>query len=178
MDLDTFFWVLARVGGLASFAALSIALLTGVALRTAVLDWLGSNRALRSTHEYTAVLWVPLGLLHVVALLLDQTARIRPIDLVLPFGVPYGTLAIGLGTLSLELLALVAISGWLKRPLQPRLWQWLHRLSYAAFGLLFVHALLAGTDFGDPVVAAATWAVAAVLATLSLARLVWGRLPA
>jgi sulfoxide reductase heme-binding subunit YedZ len=178
MDLDTFFWVLARVAGLASFAALSIALLTGVALRTAVLDWLGSNRALRSTHEYTAVLWVPLGLLHVAALLLDQTARIRAIDVVVPFLVPYGTLAIGFGTLSLELLAVVAITGWLKRHLQPQLWQWLHRLSYVAFGLLFLHAVLGGTDFGDPVVAAATWAVAAVLGTLSLARLLWGRLPA
>jgi hypothetical protein len=38
--------------------------------------------------------------------------------------------------------------------------------------------VLGGTDFGDPVVAAATWAVAAVLGTLSLARLLWGRLPA
>jgi sulfoxide reductase heme-binding subunit YedZ len=178
MDLDTFFWVLARVGGVASFAALSISLLTGVALRTAVLNWLGSNRALRSTHEYTAVLWVPLGLLHVAALLLDQTARIRPIDLVLPFGAPYGTLAIGFGTMSMELLAVVAVSGWLKRRLRPRPWQWLHRLSYAAFGLLLLHALVGGTDFAAPGLAAAAWGVAAILATLSLVRLVWGRITA
>jgi DMSO/TMAO reductase YedYZ heme-binding membrane subunit len=58
------------------------------------------------------------------------------------------------------------------------LWQWLHRLSYAGFALLFLHAVLGGTDFSDPLVSALTWSVAAALATLGLARLLWGRLPA
>lgn len=181
MDLQTFFWVLGRVCGLACFAALSISLLTGLALRTGVLDWLGSNRSLRSLHEYTAVLWIPLGALHVLSLLLDQTARLRPLDALVPFLAAYdlrGTVAVGLGTLSLELLALVAVTGWLRRRIQSGLWQWVHRLSYAAFGLIFCHAVLGGTDFSDPVVSALTWSVAALLATLSLARVLWGRLPA
>src|ERR1700676_4061841 len=104
MTMDQFFWVLARVAGLASYASLAIALLTGIALRTAVLDWLGSKRALRSLHEYTTVLWIPLGVLHIVSLVLDSTARIGWLDLIVPFRAPYGTLAIGLGTVSLDLL--------------------------------------------------------------------------
>src|SRR5437762_485387 len=44
---DQFLWVLARVAGLASYASLAIALVSGIALRTAVLDWLGSNRGVR-----------------------------------------------------------------------------------------------------------------------------------
>ena len=178
MSSDLFFWMLARVAGLTSFLALSISLLTGVALRTAVLDWVGSNRVLRSLHEYTAVLWIPLGVLHVGALLLDGTARIGPADVLVPFRMPYGTLAIGLGTVSLELFALVAVTGWLKRRLDSRTWRWIHRLGYLAFGLLFVHALLAGSDFSDPAVSALTWAVAFMLGVISLARLLWGRLPA
>ena len=39
MTTDQFFWVLARVAGLSSYAALAIALVTGIALRTAVFDW-------------------------------------------------------------------------------------------------------------------------------------------
>ena len=178
MNADLFFWMLARVAGLTSFLALSISLLTGVALRTAVLDWVGSNRVLRSLHEYTAVLWIPLGVLHIGALLLDGTARITLADVLVPFRMPYGTLAIGLGTLSLELFALVAVTGWLKRRLDTRSWRWIHRLGYLAFGLLFVHALLAGSDFSDPAVSALTWAVAFMLGVISLARLLWGRLPA
>ena len=152
--------------------------MTGLALRTAVLDWLGSNRALRSLHEFTALLWIPLGSLHLLALLLDRTARVTPLDLVVPFRVPYGTLAIGLGTVALELFALVAVTGWLRRRLDPTAWQWIHRLAYVAFGLVFVHALLGGTDFSDPLVSAITWSAAAMLAILSLARALWGRLPA
>ena len=178
MNGDLFLWMLARVAGLSSFAALSIALLSGLALRTGVLDWLGSNRVVRSLHEYTTVLWMPLGGLHLVALLLDRTARVRVVDLLVPFLVPYGTLAIGLGTIAAELLAVVALTGLVRQRLPASAWQWLHRLSYAAFGLLFVHALLAGSDFGDPVVSALTWSTAGLLALLSLARLAWGRLPA
>src|SRR5262249_61150669 len=85
MNLDLFFWELARVSGLAAFAALSVSLLTGLSLRTGVLDWLGSNRVLRSVHEYTTVLWIPLGGVHIVALLFDQTARVRLLGRVLPF---------------------------------------------------------------------------------------------
>lgn len=175
---DLFFWSLARVSGLASFVALSISLLTGIALRTGVLDWLGTNRVLRSLHEYTALLWLPLGGLHLVALLLDQTARVRVIDLVVPFLMPYGALPVGLGTLAFEIFALVAITGWLKRRMSNQLWQWVHRLSYAGFALLFLHALLGGTDFADPLVSALTWSVTGLLVILAVARLIWGRLPA
>lgn len=178
MTTDQLLWLVARVAGLASFGALSISLVTGLALRTAVLDWLGSNRSLRSLHEYTAILWIPLGMLHVVTLLLDQTARIGLPDLMIPFRAPYGSLAIGLGTLTLEIFVLVAVTGWLKRRMRAGLWQWLHRLSYAGFGLLFLHAVLAGSDFSDPVVSALTWSVAAMLVVLTLARAVFGRLPA
>lgn len=178
MTPDLFFWILARVAGLSAFAALSISLLTGLALRTAVLDWVGSNRALRSLHEFTALLWIPLGVLHMASLLLDQTARVRPLDLLVPFQMPYGTLAIGLGTLAFELFAVVAVTGWLRRRMGARSWQWLHRLAYAAFGLAFLHAVLGGSDFSDPAVSALTWSVAAGLGLLTAARVLWGRLPA
>jgi|SRR5215472_421668 len=178
MNPDLLLWLVARVSGLSALAALSLALLSGLSLRTGVLDWLGSNRALGSLHEYTTVLWVPLGAVHVLALLLDRTARIGVRDLLVPFLVPYGTLAIGLGTITLELLALVALTGLLRRRMEVRSWQWIHRLSYVAFGLLFLHALLGGSDLGDPAVAALTWSTAGLLGLLTLARVLWGRLPA
>jgi DMSO/TMAO reductase YedYZ heme-binding membrane subunit len=58
------------------------------------------------------------------------------------------------------------------------LWKWLHRLAYVAFALVFVHAILSGTDFSDPIVSAITWSAAAMLLVLGLARVFWGRLPA
>jgi sulfoxide reductase heme-binding subunit YedZ len=178
MNLDLFFWELARVAGLSAFAALSVSLLTGLSLRTGVLDWLGTNRVLRALHEYTTVLWMPLGGLHIVALLLDQTARVRLVDVVVPFLMPYGTLPIGLGTITFEVFLLVAVTGLLKRRMGSRAWLWIHRLSYFAFGLVFVHGVLGGSDFSDPVISALTWSTAGLLALLSAARVIWGRLPA
>ena len=81
MTPDQVLWVVARVAGLSSYAAMAIAMVTGIALRTAVLDWVGSNRALRSLHEYTTVLWIPLAGLHMLSLVLDSTARVGLLDL-------------------------------------------------------------------------------------------------
>ena len=178
MTTDQFFWLLARVAGLSSYASLAMALVTGIALRTAVLDWLGSNRAVRSLHEYTTVLWIPLAALHVIALLLDATARLGWLDVVVPFHASYGTLGIGLGALSVDLLVVVTVAALLKKRLRTSTWLWLHRLAYGAFALIFVHALLTGTDFSDPAVSAITWSTAATLLALTLTRAVWGRLPA
>ena len=178
MTTDQFFWVLARVAGLSSYAALAIAMITGIALRTAVLDWLGSNRALRALHEYTTVLWIPLAGTHVLLLLLDKTARIGLLDVVVPFHSSYGTLAIGLGALSVDILLVVTVTAFFKRQMNKDLWQWLHRLSYPAFALLFLHSVLSGTDFSDPIVSAITWAAGAMLLLLALVRAIWGRLPA
>lgn len=178
MTADQFFWVLARVAGLSSYASLAIALTTGMALRTAVLDWLGSNRAVRGLHEYTTVLWVPLAGIHLVSLLLDSTARIGWLDLVMPFHASYGTLAIGLGALSVDVLAAVTLTSLVRRRIDKQVWLWIHRTSYAAFGLVFLHAVLSGTDFSDPAVSAITWGAAAALLTLTIARMLGGRLPA
>jgi predicted ferric reductase len=175
-----FLWALARVAGLSAATALGISLLTGLALRSALLDWLATNRAVRTTHEFTALLWIPLGLFHVALLVIHGGLNtvIRPIDVVIPFHVAYGALAIGLGTLSLDLVVLVAVTGWLRRSLHPAVWRWVHRLSYVACALIFAHALLAGSDFSAPQVSAIAWSAAMALAVFSVARIVWGRLPA
>ncbi|HET7338099.1 MAG TPA: hypothetical protein VFK22_01010 [Candidatus Dormibacteraeota bacterium] len=178
MTTDQFFWVLARVAGLSSYAALAIALVTGIALRTAVFDWLGSNRVVRSLHEYTIVLWIPLALIHVGSLLLDSTARIAWLDVFVPFHSSYGSLGIGLGALSLDVLLLVGVTAYFKRHMRKDVWLWIHRLAYGAFALVFLHAVLSGTDFSDPVVSAITWGSAAALVTLAVARMLGGRLPA
>ena len=178
MTTDQFFWVLARVTGLGSYAALAIALVTGIALRTAVFDWLATNRVVRSLHEYTIVLWIPLAALHVATLLLDGTARIGLLDVFVPFHSSYGTLAIGLGAMSLDVMVVVTVAAYLKRRMRKDVWLWIHRLAYGAFALTFLHAVLSGTDFSDPAVSALTWGAAAALLTLAVARLLGGRLPA
>jgi sulfoxide reductase heme-binding subunit YedZ len=175
---DLVFWLLSRVTGLSAFAALSLAVLSGEALRTSVLDALASNRAIRKLHDLTTPLWLPLGAAHCITLLLDRTARIEPLDLVLPFGVEYGRWQVGLGTVSLDILVVVVLTSWMRRAMSNDLWQWIHRSSYVAFAALFLHAATSGTDFAAPIVSAIAWSSAAALAVVGVSRIVWGRLPA
>jgi sulfoxide reductase heme-binding subunit YedZ len=177
---DLTFWLLARITGLTAFAVLSIAVLSGEALRTSVLDFLASNRAIRKLHDFTTPLWLPLVFAHVIALILDKTAQIRPVDIVVPFVNPYAPylVPIGLGTIAFDILMVVTVTSWLKRRMNNTLWSWIHRSSYVAFVAIFFHAVQSGTDFGAPIVSAFAWSVAAALAIIGLTRIVWGRLPA
>ncbi len=170
-------WIVGRATGLASYAALCIAVLSGIALRTSMLDFLANNRALRAMHDFMSFIWLPLGATHVVALVLDKTARIDVIDLFVPFLTDYGQLAIGLGTISLDLVVLIGVTSWLRDRLNVNLWRWLHRSAYAMFAVTFLHAYLSGTDFDSPLISAISWSAAAGIALLAVSRIALGRLP-
>lgn len=177
MDPQLFFWIVARATGIAAYIALCLSVLSGVALRTSVLDFLAKNRALRSLHDFMTWIWIPLGAGHVLSLLLDKTARIAPLDLIVPFQVDYAPLAIGLGTLSLDILVAITITSWLRRRMDDRLWRWLHRTSYVAFVSLFLHALWSGTDFSVPLISSLSWSAALGIGLLAASRILFGRLP-
>lgn len=177
MDPQLFFWIVARATGLASYIALCLSILSGVALRTSVLDFLAKNRALRSLHGFMTWLWIPLGAAHVVTLVLDRTARIGALDAVLPFQVSYAPIQIGLGTISLDIFVVVTLTSWLRRWMDGGLWRWVHRSSYVAFLTLFLHAFWSGTDFDAPLISAVSWSAALGIGLLAISRMVFGRLP-
>lgn len=175
---DLEFWFIARITGLTAFAVLSLSVLSGEALRTSVLDFLAKNRAVRKLHDFTTPLWLPLVFAHIIALLLDKTARIAPVNVVIPFITDYGALAIGLGTVAFDIVMVVTITSWLRSRMNNTLWMWIHRTSYIAFVAIFFHAALSGTDFDAPLVSALAWSTAAGLGILGVSRIIWGRLPA
>lgn len=168
--MDLFLWELARASGLGAYAAICIAVISGLAPRTAALGFLAQNRAVRALHDWSPWLIIPLALTHIVALLFDATARIGLLSVILPFQTSYGQLAIGLGTISLDLLVIVLVTTWLRRRMTSGAWQLFHRLSYLAFVALFLHAILSGTDLTSPVIAGLTWLAAAVVAYYSFDR--------
>jgi len=175
---DLVFWFVARITGLTAFAVLSLSVLSGEALRTSVLDFVAKNRAIRKLHDFTTPLWLPLVFAHIIALLLDKTARIQPINVVVPFLTDYGQIAIGLGTIAFDIVMIVTITSWLRSRMNNKVWTWIHRTSYVAFVAIFFHAALSGTDFDAPLVSALAWSTAAGLAILGVSRIIWGRLPA
>ncbi len=179
MTFDTdLIWILARSTGTASLVALTLSVLTGIALRTGTFAWLSHNRGIRVVHGFLTVLWIPLGLAHIIALLFDRYARIGLVDLVVPFGVSYGRLAVGLGTISAQLILIVLVSTWLRASLTLGQWQAFHRLSYVAFVAAFAHGIMSGTDLANPVVAILAWITAGAVGVVALRRVTGVRLTA
>jgi len=176
MNADLVLWYAARAAALSAFAVLCAALITGMALRTALLATVARNRAVLGLHSFLSWFWVPLVAVHVVALLLDGTARLHLIDLVVPFRAPYGQVGIGLGTIGLLLLVLVGVTSTMRRRMSPAVWRWIHRLSYPMFALFLVHAQLAGTDFSRSWISLIGWATLGALVMLALPRAVGTRL--
>jgi methionine sulfoxide reductase heme-binding subunit len=168
--MDLLFWELARASGLAAYAALCIAVLTGLAPRTQALSFLAQNRAIRALHDFTPWIVIPAAVTHVLALLLDATAQVTLLDVFVPFQMSYGQLAIGLGTISVDILIVVLVTTWLRRRMSNSTWQLFHRLSYVGFVTMFFHAILSGTDLTSPVLAVPSWAAALVIAYYALER--------
>jgi sulfoxide reductase heme-binding subunit YedZ len=175
MSSDIVLWYAARAAALAAFAVLSAGLLTGMALRTSLLAPVARNRSVLALHSFLSWFWVPLVGVHVGTLLLDGAARIRPVDLVIPFRAAYGQVGIGLGTAALLLLLLVGLTSAVRRRMSARLWRWVHRLAYPMFGLFLVHAQLTGTDFGRAWISLAGWSTVGALVMLALLRAAGGR---
>jgi sulfoxide reductase heme-binding subunit YedZ len=179
MGADLILWYAARAAALAAFSILAASLLTGMAIRTALLAPLARNRAVVAVHGFLTWFWVPLVVVHVASLLLDSTSRITPLDLLVPFRVNEGAgsqLAIGLGTIGLLLLVLIGVTSVLRRAMQPALWRWIHRLSYPMFGIFLIHAQLAGTDFSQVAISLAAWATLGGLVALALLRAAGARM--
>jgi sulfoxide reductase heme-binding subunit YedZ len=181
MSTDLILWYAARVAALAAFFVLAASLLTGMAIRTAYLAPVARNRTIVAVHGFLTWFWVPLVVVHVSALLLDATSRITPLDLFIPFRVDEGSgsrLAIGLGTIGLLLLTLIAATSALRRLMRPVVWRWIHRLSYPMFVVFLVHAQLAGSDFSQAVISLAAWATLGGLVALALLRAAGGKMTA
>src|SRR4030088_1733653 len=132
--MDLVFWEIARASGLAAYAALCISILSGISPRTQALSFLASNRAVRALHDWTPWIVIPAALVHIVALLLDATARIGVLDVFVPFLTSYGQPAIRAGTISSRPFIGVLVPHLVPPPFKYKPWQWWHRVSYLGFG--------------------------------------------
>ena len=176
MTIDQLLWLTSRAAALTAFFVLGASLLTGQALRTALFGGIVRNRELLNLHRFLTVCWLPLVALHIVAVTIDGVARIRLIDLMVPFRVSYAPIAVGMGTLGFDVMLIVMVTSYLRQRLDAAAWRWLHRLSYLMFGLFALHALLAGTDVSRAVVLVPVAGLLAFIGILTVARLAFGRL--
>lgn len=167
-------WYLNRATGVVLLAVLTLSTALGVlSLRGGSRRW--PRFAVQSLHRNVALLACALIVGHVAAPVLDwyvnHYAPIVWLDAVVPFLSAYHPLALGLGTLALDLLAVVVLTSLARRRFGYRAWFGVHLLAYVTWGLGVVHGFLIGTDARTVWGLAVTAASVGVVAVAALARL-------
>jgi predicted ferric reductase len=139
-------WHLVRSSGIVAYLLLLASTVWGLFISSQfVKDWSPGpiSLTMHSTISWLALL---LGLIHALLLMFDNYFTYTLSNIFVPFTGPYRPEAVGLGTLAFWIIVVVALSFPLKKRIGHVTWKRLHYMSYAAFGLVSLHGLFAGTD--------------------------------
>ena len=150
-------WLVSRASGLMLLVLFSTVFVLGISTRLGTRLRSMPRFAVSELHRTLALFSVVLLALHVATAILDPYVSIGWWATVLPFTAHYRTLALGLGTLAVDLGAAVLITSLMRRRLGHRRWRAVHWLAYASWPLAFMHSLSAGNDMSIWWVAALVW---------------------
>ena len=150
-------WLVSRGSGLVLLVLFSAVFVLGISSRLGTFIGTMPRFALVEVHRTLALFSVALLMLHVGTAVLDPYISIGWWATILPFGAHYRPLAIGLGTLAIDLGAAVIVTSLARRKLGYRWWRAVHWLAYASWPLAFAHSLKAGSDMGVWWVATVVW---------------------
>jgi DMSO/TMAO reductase YedYZ heme-binding membrane subunit len=139
-------WHLIRASGIIAYLLVMASTIWGLFLSGQfVKDWSPGPISI-TLHSTASWLAVVLSLGHAALLMFDDYFAYTLGDVFIPFVGPYRPEAVGLGTLAFWLMVIISISFPFKRRIGNVMWQRLHYLSYAAYGMISLHGLFAGTD--------------------------------
>jgi sulfoxide reductase heme-binding subunit YedZ len=179
-------WYLTRGTGIVSLILLTASMVLGI---LEVRRWArpGWPRLLTAgLHRNVSLLSVAFVGAHIVTAVLDRYAPLRWVDSVVPFLSGYRPIWLGLGTLSLDLMAAVVVTSLLRARVRYRAWRAVHWLSYASWPVALVHSVGTGSDIRQPwmlallagclvaVLGAALWRLASGTPATAGARLAGG----
>jgi methionine sulfoxide reductase heme-binding subunit len=170
-----YLWFLSRGSGIALLVLFSVVMVLGVATRLGSAPrWL-PRFAVAQLHRTLSLFAVLLLVLHVVTAILDPYVSIGWASTAVPFLSHYRRLAIGFGTLAVDLGGAVLLTSLIRTRLSLRMWRAVHWLAYLAWPVAFIHSLTAGNDLHIWWVALVECASAAMVATAIIARLLTRR---
>jgi sulfoxide reductase heme-binding subunit YedZ len=143
-------WALGRGTGIVALVMLTLSLVLGIVTRSGrPVPGLG-RFGVADVHRTAALTGTGLIAAHVGSLLLDPYAQLHVVDLAFPFLADYRPLWLGLGTLAVDLLAVVTVVSLLRHRVGPRVFHAVHLATYALWPVALVHALGSGSDAWSP----------------------------
>jgi len=143
------YWYISRVSAFVAYALLWLAMVLGLLMTNRLARlWPGGPVAF-DLHQYTSLLGLAFALFHALILLGDHYMNYRLVQVLIPFASwNYAPFWVGLGQVSLYLMAIVGLSFYVRRAVSRRTWKLIHGLSFAVFCLVLLHGLTSGSDTG------------------------------
>lgn len=150
MKNDPTFWLLARASGVTAYGLLTASVLAGLVLKARPFGRALKPASTTDIHRFLAVLGLGMLAVHGVTIALDRTLHMPLAGLFVPGASPYRPVAVAVGVVAAELMALIYVSFFLRSRIGVRNWRRLHWATYLLFFLATVHGVAPGTDSSQP----------------------------
>lgn len=158
-------WFANRGTGVVLLVLLTTSVLLGILATRGVAGRRVPRFVTQSVHRNLSLLAIVLLVVHVVTAVADEYVDIRWWQALVPVGATYEPFWLGLGTLALDVLVLVALTSVVRHRLPHLLWRRVHLAAYAAWVLALAHGIGIGTDSAAPWMLWPTVASVAAVAT-------------
>jgi|SRR5579859_3712529 len=164
----TALWYASRATGVVTLLLLTAVVLLGILVnRQGRLPGL-PGFAVTGLHRNISLLAVAFLVIHVVTAVADPYVTIGLAAAVLPFASAYKAFWLGLGAISLDLIAALILTSLARARMSRPAWRAIHWLAYAAWPLAVVHSLGSSADTrSGPVLGVLTGCVLATTAALA-----------
>jgi predicted ferric reductase len=139
-------WYLTRGSGIVTLILLTVAVLAGLLTVGRWSNGRWQRFVVEGLHRNISLLSTVFLFVHVASSVLDKYVSITWLNAIVPIGGTYKPLWLGMGALSLDAFAAVAITSLIRVRLGYGAWRAVHWLAYACFVLAVVHGLGIGSD--------------------------------
>ncbi len=163
-------WYVTRASGLVSWGLVSAAVIWGLAVSTRVMAGRPTPAWLLDLHRFLGGLAVTFTGVHLTALVADGYTDFGVADLLVPLRSTWRPVAIAWGVVALYLLLAIELTSLAQRKLPRQLWRRVHGASLPLFVVATVHAFVAGSEAGNPLMRWSALATMTVVLFLLLYR--------
>ncbi len=119
-------------------------------------------------HRYLSLLAVGFVVVHILTAVVDSYVAISVAAAIIPFVSAYKPLWLGLGAVSVDLMAAVILTSLVRGRIGRKTWRGVHWLAYGAWPIAVAHSIGTGPDLrSGPLLGLTLGSVAAVLAAIA-----------
>jgi DMSO/TMAO reductase YedYZ heme-binding membrane subunit len=162
---NTMWWYVMRSAGLTAWFFLTLTLVWGTLASGRLVPGAKAKRWIVDMHPYLGAVGLSALALHIVAAVSDSYVGLRWVNTVVPFTAGWRPWGVAFGVVSLWILVAVQGTSMMRKRLDKTTWHRIHLASYVGAWLTGVHAVMNGSDLGNPVIA---WTAFALLATATV----------